>query len=243
MERSAYAEMAAIDEIHWWYKARRKIIASLISREIHLRPDATIVEIGCGTGSNLSFLSRFGRLTGIEPDEVARTFAKARSQVPVIEGRLPDGLPINDQSAEMIVMLDVLEHIDDDLGALRAITQKLKPGGRLLLTVPALPSLWSAHDLEHHHKRRYTDRTLRAVVMDSGLELEKISYFNTLLLPLIAAVRGIKSLTGNSTPDTGLPATWLNKVLEAVFSLERFMIGRVPLPLGVSLVMIARARS
>lgn len=243
MERSAYAEMAAIDEIHWWYKARRKIIASLISREIHLRPDATIVEIGCGTGSNLSFLSRFGRLTGIEPDEVARTFAKARSQVPVIEGRLPDGLPINDQSAEMIVMLDVLEHIDDDLGALRAIGQKLKPGGRLLLTVPALPSLWSAHDLEHHHKRRYTDQTLRAVVMDSGLELEKISYFNTLLLPLIAAVRGIKSLAGNSTPDTGLPATWLNKVLEAVFSLERFMIGRVPLPLGVSLVMIARARS
>lgn len=243
MERSAYAEMAAIDEIHWWYKARRKIIASLISREIHLRPDATIVEIGCGTGSNLSFLSRFGRLTGIEPDEVARTFAKARSQVPVIEGRLPDGLPINDQSAEMIVMLDVLEHIDDDLGALRAIGQKLKPGGRLLLTVPALPSLWSAHDLEHHHKRRYTDQTLRAVLIESGLELERISYFNTLLLPLIAAVRGIKSLTGNSTPDTGLPATWLNKVLEAVFSLERFMIGRVPLPLGVSLVMIARARS
>jgi SAM-dependent methyltransferase len=241
MERSAYAEMAAIDEVHWWYRARRKIIASLISREIHLRPDASIVEIGCGTGSNLSFLSAFGSLTGIEPDEGARTFAKARSNVPVIEGRLPNGLPIDPQSADMIVMLDVLEHIDDDLGALQAIAQKLKPGARLLVTVPALPSLWSAHDLEHHHKRRYTANALRDVVSQSGLAVEKISYFNTLLLPLIAAVRAIKSLTGSKTSDTGVPSSWLNKTLETIFGLERFAIGRVPFPLGVSLILIARA--
>jgi SAM-dependent methyltransferase len=243
MEQSAFAEMARTDEVHWWFKARRKIIASVITRELHLKADADIVEVGCGTGSNLSFLSAFGHLIGIEPDAGARAFCKGRSSVPVIEGYLPNGLPIDNQSADMIVMLDVLEHIDDDLAALLAIKQKLKPGARLLVTVPALPLLWSAHDQEHHHKRRYTARTLRAVVSESGLELEKLCYFNTLLLPMIAAVRGLKALTGNKNVDTGVPSRWLNTTLEAIFGLERYLVGRVPMPIGVSLMMIARAKS
>jgi SAM-dependent methyltransferase len=242
MEQSAFAEMARTDEVHWWFKARRKIISSVITRDLHLKADANIVEVGCGTGSNLSFLSTFGHLIGIEPDAGARAFCEGRSSVPVVEGYLPNGLPIDDQSADMIVMLDVLEHIDDDLAALLAIKRKLKPGARLLVTVPALPLLWSAHDQEHHHKRRYTARTLRAVVNQSGLELEKICYFNTLLLPMIAAVRGLKALTGNKSVDTGVPSNWLNATLESIFGLERYLVGRVPMPVGVSLMMIARAK-
>jgi SAM-dependent methyltransferase len=159
----------------------------------------------------------------------------------VLEGYLPHDLPIADCGADMIVMLDVLEHIDDDLAALKAVSGKLKPGARLLVTVPALPALWSVHDEEHHHKRRYTAQTLRDVVAKSGLELEKISYFNTLLLPLIAGLRGLKALTGNTKPDTGVPPSWLNATLEAIFGFERHLIGRLPMPLGVSLFMVARA--
>jgi SAM-dependent methyltransferase len=166
----------------------------------------------------------------------------SRASVPILEGYLPDGLPIENQSADMVVMLDVLEHIDDDLGALKAVSRKLKSGARLLVTVPALPFLWSVHDQEHHHKRRYTAQTLRAVVEQSGLELEKISYFNTLLFPLIAGVRGLKAMTGNTQPDTGVPAPWLNSILTTIFGLERFLVGRFPLPIGVSLMMVARAK-
>jgi SAM-dependent methyltransferase len=243
MEQSAFAEMARTDEVHWWFKARRRIIASVITRYLPLQSNARIFEVGCGTGSNLTFLSAFGQLTGIEPDQGARAFATARCTVPVIEGFLPDGLPIADKSADMIVMLDVLEHIDGDLAALKAIASKLKPGARLLVTVPALPGLWSHHDQEHHHKRRYTAKTLQHVITESGLELEKLSYFNTLLFPIIAGVRALKAAFGNSEPDTGVPSPWLNSTLAAIFGLERFLIGRIPMPIGVSLIMIARKKA
>jgi hypothetical protein len=102
--------------------------------------------------------------------------------------------------------------------------------------------MWSKHDVEHHHKRRYTMASLQAVVEKSGLELQKISYYNTLLLPLIAAIRGVKALLGNTEPDTGVPPRWLNAILEAIFGLEQFLIGRIPMPLGVSLIMVSRAK-
>jgi SAM-dependent methyltransferase len=177
MDRAAFAEMAATDETHWWFKARRAILEEVILRLIKPCQNAQIVEIGCGTGSNLQFLTRFGQLTGIEPDDEARAFAAARSSATVVAGFLPAGLPVADGSADMAAMLDVLEHIDDDLSALKAVATKLKPGAALLITVPAFPFLWSAHDVLHHHKRRYTAKTLRQVIVASGLVPEKVSYF------------------------------------------------------------------
>ena len=241
MERSAYTEMAAIDENHWWYRARRRIVAEMITQHIAKRPNLAIAEIGCGTGSNLPVLVRFGQVTAVEPDADARVFAAARSDATVLEGRLPDGLPLAENSLDLAVMLDVLEHVDDDVAALKAVAKKLKPDASFLLTVPALPSLWSPHDEEHHHKRRYTAQTLRAAIESAGLRVEMMSYFNTLLLPMIAGIRWIKNLTGSKEVDTGMPSNWLNKVLEAIFAFERHLIGRLPLPLGVSLVVIVKA--
>jgi SAM-dependent methyltransferase len=241
MERSAYAEMAAIDEGHWWYRARRAIVGDVISKHIVLPKDACIVEIGCGTGSNLLVLARFGTLTAIEPDSIARTYAATRSSATILEGRLPADLPIPAQSQDLAVMLDVLEHVDDDVAALKAVAAKLKPGARFLLTVPAVPSLWSPHDAEHHHKRRYTKATLLAAIEAAGLKVELISFFNTLLFPLIAGVRWMKNLTGSKAVDTGMPAPWLNRLLESIFSFETRLIGNVPMPIGVSLIVILSA--
>jgi SAM-dependent methyltransferase len=240
MERSAYTEMAAIDENHWWYRARRRIVAEMITQHIATRPNLTIAEIGCGTGSNLPVLARFGQLTAVEPDADARAYAATRADATVLEGRLPDGLPLAENSLDLAVMLDVLEHVDDDVAALKAVATKLKPGASFLLTVPAMPSLWSPHDEEHHHKRRYTAQTLRAAMEAAGLKIELMSYFNTLLLPMIAGVRWMKNLTGSKEVDTGMPSSWLNKLLEAIFAFERHLIGRLPMPLGVSLVVIVK---
>jgi SAM-dependent methyltransferase len=238
MERSAYAEMAAIDEGHWWYRARRRIVSDVITRFIAPPPDAQIAEIGCGTGSNLPVLEKFGTLTGVEPDAPAREYAAKRSNAIVVEGRLPTGLPLADASLDLAVMLDVLEHVDDDVAALKAVATKLKPNARFLLTVPALPILWSPHDEEHHHKRRYTAASLREVMVKAGLKIEMMSYFNTLLFPMIAGVRWIKNLTGDKSVDTGMPPPWLNASLESIFAFERGLIGRFPMPIGVSLVVV-----
>jgi SAM-dependent methyltransferase len=242
MERSAYAEMAAIDEGHWWYRARRTVVGAVITRFVTLPDRAKIVEIGCGTGSNLPVLTRFGDVTAIEPDAIARKFAATRSDAVVVEGRLPNQLPIDDASQDLAVMLDVLEHVDDDVGALKAVAAKLAPNARFLLTVPAVPSLWSPHDEEHHHKRRYTKANLTEVIEKAGLQVEMISYFNTLLFPLIATVRWSKNLLGSKAVDTGMPAQWLNALLEGIFGLERAMVGRWPMPIGVSLIVIVKAR-
>jgi SAM-dependent methyltransferase len=241
MERSAYAEMAAIDEGHWWYRARRRIVAQVITHYVKPTKSFNIAEIGCGTGSNLPMLQQFGHLTAVEPDVEARLFAAKRSRAMIVQGRLPHELPLIDSSLDLAVMLDVLEHVDDDVGALKAVAAKLKPGGRFLLTVPALPALWSPHDAEHHHKRRYTAKSLRLVMEQAGLKIEMMSYFNTLLFPLIAGVRWMKNLTGNKSLDTGMPSPWLNKVLEGIFAFERKLIGRLPMPIGVSLVVVVSA--
>jgi SAM-dependent methyltransferase len=241
MERSAYAEMAAIDEGHWWYRARRRIVAQMIIRYVKPVKGANIAEIGCGTGSNLPMLELFGHVTAVEPDAQARLFAAKRSKAIVVQGKLPSDLPLIDKSLDLAVMLDVLEHVNDDVAALKAVAAKLKPDGRFLLTVPALPALWSPHDEEHHHKRRYTAKTLRDVMAKAGLKIEMMSYFNTLLFPLIAGVRWMKNLTGSKAVDTGMPSTFTNKALEGIFAFERKFIGRLPMPVGVSLIVVARA--
>jgi SAM-dependent methyltransferase len=238
MERAAYAEMAAIDDAHWWYRARRTIVEEVIARSAPPSGTGPVVEIGCGTGANLSALARFGHLLAVEPDAEARAHAARRSGVTVLEGRLPHALPADVRGAGLLVMLDVLEHVEDDTAALKAVAECLSGDARLVLTVPALPALWSRHDEEHHHHRRYTAATLRAVVERAGLKVEMMSYFNTLLFPLIAGVRWIKTLTGSREMDTGLPAPWLNRVLERIFAFERHLLGRVPMPFGVSLVCV-----
>jgi hypothetical protein len=136
----------------------------------------------------------------------------------------------------------VIEHIDEDVAGMRALAGKMKPGARMVITVPAFPWMWSAHDVVNHHKRRYTRRTLRALVDDAGLELEMMSWFNSLLFPLAAAARLAGRLTGKEDSDDKLPPAPVNRTFEWIFGLERYALGRLPFPPGVSLVAIASAR-
>jgi SAM-dependent methyltransferase len=239
MERAVFDRMAELDNDHWWFLARRRILKRLIERVVRPPKKARILEVGCGTGHNLSMLKAFGRVEASELDRCARALANKRHRG-VKEARLPDLSMFERNVYDLVALLDVLEHVPDDLAALRAIHRRLKPGGALLLTVPANPWMWSAHDAAHHHFRRYTKKQLRELFLRAGLEVQLLSYFNSLLFPLVAGARIVGKVTRKKSADDRLPSAPVNAVLNTVFGLEAGMIGRVPMPFGVSLVAVVR---
>ena len=241
MERIVYDRMAELDERHWWYRARRRILETLIARKIRLPQDARILEIGCGTGHNLEMLRRFGRVDGIEIDPAARAVAAKRLGHAIGDAPLPDLTGVRERAYDLVAVLDVIEHVDEDVASLRSIGKRLKPGGKILITVPAFPWMWSAHDEVNHHKRRYTRASLRKAIEEAGLRVEMLSWFNSLLFPLAAAARLAGRVTGKQDSDDKLPPKPVNSLFEAVFGLERYALGRLPLPPGVSLVAIVSA--
>jgi SAM-dependent methyltransferase len=242
MERVVYRQMAELDERHWWYRARRRIIADLIRREARLPTDAQILEIGCGTGHNLAMLSGFGHVEGLELDDEARALSEKRLGRTVMSAPLPELAGVPDRHYDLIGAFDVIEHIDDDRAAIASIATKLKPGATFMMTVPAHQWMWSAHDTVNHHKRRYSKRALRQLIGASPLQLKRIGYFNSLLFPLAVAERAASKLRGKEDADVKLPPVPLNTALEKVFGIERYLVGRLPLPPGLSLFAVASAR-
>jgi SAM-dependent methyltransferase len=240
MERKVYDQMAELDSRHWWFTARHRILDGIIERIVKPPRDARILELGAGTGHNLAMLSRFGSVEASELDPGARKLASERLGRPVVEAALPDLSMFSAATYDLIALLDVLEHVPDDRSSLIAIKERLKPGGTLLLTVPINPWMWSAHDVAHHHHRRYRKREIRKLAEDAGYEIELLSPFNSLLFPPIAAVRLIGKLTGKDDSDDAMPSPAVNKALDLIFGLERELVGRLPLPFGVSLVAVLR---
>lgn len=240
MDRGVFDRMAEQDESHWWYTARRAILADAIERIVRPPADARILEVGCGTGHNLAMLGRFGRVDALELDEPARERAAERLGRAVGDAPLPTLPGVERDAYDLVALLDVLEHVDDDAGALDGVRECLKPGAALLLTVPANPWMWTVHDEHHHHHRRYTAAALDAVIRFAGLRVETLTHFNTLLFPPIAAARALGRLRGQESSDDRMPGARVNGVLERVFGWERHLVGRVPLPVGVSLLAVAR---
>ena len=242
MERVVYQQMAELDDRHWWYRARRRILAELIRREAKLASGARILEIGCGTGHNLAMLAGFGHVEGLELDAEARAISEKRLGRKVMSSPLPELSEVPDRHYDLIGAFDVIEHIEDDRAALASIAAKLKPGGRFVMTVPAHQWMWSAHDAVNHHKRRYSKAGLKALISGSPMKLDKVGYFNSLLFPLAVAQRAASKLRGREDADVKLPPAPLNVALEKIFEAERYLVGRLPLPPGLSLFAVASAR-
>jgi SAM-dependent methyltransferase len=240
MTPAAYVEMAETESHHWWFAGRRDIVANEI-RRLDLPPGARILEVGCGTGGNLDMLSRFGSVSALEMNEMACEIARSRwgNRFDIRAGSCPDRMPAYEHKFDLICLLDVLEHIEDDIGTLDALKGLLNEGGHVLVTVPAYRWLWSPHDEFLHHKRRYTIHELKRKSAVAGLVVQRSSYFNTLLFPLAAAVR-VKDrlLSRRIGSGSAIPVEPLNGLLWRAFSAERHLLDKARLPFGLSLFAV-----
>jgi SAM-dependent methyltransferase len=202
-----------------------------------------VLDAGCGSGRNMVELARHGTVTGIELSQTSVELARARKIGEVLEGSVLE-MPFEDASFELSVSLDVIEHLEDDVGALRELRRVTAPGGALLVTVPAYQWLWSGHDELNHHHRRYNRATLRAAAEQAGWQLERTTHFNSLLLPAAIVLRALDRLNRRATEsslDLWVPPEPLNRLLELPLSLESFAIGRGGhIPAGLSLLAVFR---
>jgi SAM-dependent methyltransferase len=243
MDKALFDEMARIEDRHWWFTGRRRIIADTL-KGFALPIGAAICEIGCGTGGNLPMLAKFGTVTGIEGEALARGYAQQRDVATIIAGTLPDDIPLPDHSQDVILLLDVLEHLGDDGAALTTVRRKLRSDGAVVIAVPALALLWSEHDVRHGHLRRY-DRTLLAEALRAGgLRQERASYFNFFLFPAMAALRIASRATGGGVSTAralAVPPAPVNAALRQLLIAESALIRHFSLPVGGSLLSVARA--
>jgi SAM-dependent methyltransferase len=188
-------------------------------------------------------LARRGTVTGVELSDVSVGLARERGCGEVIAGSVLD-MPFPSDSFDLAVTLDVIEHLEDDLGALQEMRRVVAPGGALLVTVPAYPWLWSGHDVINHHHRRYTRRSLQRVAERAGWAQMRTTYFNSLLLPVAIVLRVLDRFnqkTTESSLDLWVPPQPFNWLLERPLALESAVIGHGGrIPAGLSLLAVFR---
>ena len=226
------------DRLHWWFRGRLAVLLAVLRRALPPRR-VRLLELGCGSGNVLGALREFGEAVGMEANPDLAAAARAEG-LDVRAGRLPGDLVVPPGWADVVLFLDVLEHLDDERAALETARRALGEGGLLVVTVPAYQWLWGVHDVVLGHRRRYTAQGLRRVVEQAGFNVLRVSYFNALLFPAVALTRAWKRLTGDATHDLRRPAPTLNRGLERVFALERHVVPRCALPFGVSVLLLAR---
>jgi SAM-dependent methyltransferase len=235
LETELFERFFEVEDRHWWFVGRRRIVLDQLAR---FGRRGRILDLGCGTGGVLTHLGALGDACGIDPSPEAAQYCHRRGLQMALGSGLE--LPYRDQSFDAVLALDVIEHVQDDIGLLREARRVLRPGGIAVLTVPALPWLWSSHDVVNHHFRRYMRGTLEKSVCGAGLEPMWTSYYNALLLPLAATRKVLHRMNGAGEHHLEVLPGPANTMLRSVLSAERPAIRRWQLPLGASLVCTAR---
>jgi SAM-dependent methyltransferase len=241
LEDWRYREQFELEDRHWWFRARRRVISSLLARAA-LPPSPRILDAGCGTGRNLLEFGKLGRATGVDVSPQAVEFCRGRGVEDVRQAAVED-LPFDALSFDVLLATDVIEHVDDDMAVLRELRRVAADDARLILTVPAYQWLWSTHDESVHHRRRYTAGRLRERVLATGWAPTVETYFFSTVLPPVALLRTVRTRTGRSgKSDLALPPRPVNRLLELTVRGEARLIERgLRLPAGVSVGMVCVA--
>ena len=242
MQQHTYSIMYQIEESHWWFIGRRRIITGFVEdicRQIgKLRP--RILDVGCGTGANLQMLSMFGVAEGVDVSAEALEFCRARGSARVRQGAA-ESLPFEDASFDLVTGLDVVEHLDDYLAGLTEMRRVLRPGGYALLFVPAFNFLWGVQDDISHHRRRYTRSELKHTIEQAGLTIDRATYANiTFFVPILLG-RLLMRVTGfRPASENNLTVGFLNGLLGRILGAEGSILRYTNLPFGVSAICVAR---
>jgi len=242
MKQHTYPIMFRIEQSHWWYAGRRKILTRFIEdicrRVTDRRP--RILDVGCGTGANLLMLSQFGDAEGVDVSEDALAFCRERGLENVKLGAAEE-LPYDDGTFDLVTALDVVEHLDDDLAGLREMRRVLRPGGRVLLFVPTFMFLWGLQDDVSNHRRRYRMPELQRVLEQAGFEVERTTYANITFFMPILAMRKLMRVTGiKAESENNINVSALNGVLARLLGAESFVLRYTNIPFGVSGLCVAR---
>ena len=245
MEQDFAQRYGDFEQWHWWFLGRKRIVESVLDRDLKPGEARRILSVGCGPATGLEWLLPFaganGTVTGLDPEPAHA--APCPKGIEFIVGRMEDP-PLADKVFDVVLAMDVLEHLDDDLAGLQQAVRLLRPGGYLLITVPAFPFLWGGQDVVSQHRRRYTKATLRDLLQRAGLRGFTLTYFNTLLFPVAAAIRTVRRLQGHANRSRsdfeGSHPGLVNDALIRIFGAERSLINRIPMPVGVSLMATFR---
>jgi SAM-dependent methyltransferase len=243
METDYFERLYGLEELHWWHATRRRLVLDQISRRYGASERLRVLDVGCGTGRLLAELDRHGLAVGLDLSDEALRFCRERGHERVLKGDLLR-LPFPDGCFDVVTALDVLEHIEDHVGALRECARVLAPGGRMFIFVPAHRWLWSLQDEISHHVRRYTAPTLRSALQGAGLTVERLTYVNAFLLPVMMAGRLLLRVLlrfKQFDDENELHPGWSNGILSRVFGAEIRILRRGDLPIGASLLCVGRA--
>ena len=246
MDRSFYKTYFEVEKNHWWFRVRRNIIFSLL-KKYGISKEARIFDFGCGSGYTTGFLQKLGfDVSGADISEEAIEFGKSRGIKNLITASKEGELEFPEGSFDCVLTLDVLEHIKDDVGAIKSIEKSLKPGGIAIITVPAYMWLWGVQDEVSNHYRRYNMKNLLKVINESSnFKIIKKSYFNTFLFPAIAFMRLISKIFGlkERESDFDINNKFLNNLFYLIFNLESKFLKFINFPFGVSILLVLKKKA
>jgi SAM-dependent methyltransferase len=239
MGKNLYDLESQVETFHWWFVVRRRFLKSILS-SIHLPSKIVTLDIGCGVGSNLRTLLSAGlNVIGIDRSVYALSLARKKNKFLLINGDL-NNLPIRPKSVGLIIAADVLEHLDNDINGIHSLYHALENGGTLILTVPAFHFLWGIQDIVAGHKRRYTKQEILNKLRNAGFKILRSSYFNFFLFfPILLIRRTIHLLGLRIESENEINSPFVNFFLQAIFSLEPYILKYFSFPFGVSIFCIA----
>lgn len=252
MDAKMFELHAEMEDRHWWFQGRRRIVRRLAHQIVHPGVGRAVIDVGCGTGASVAEMSRDYHTVGIEPSEEAVTLARKRFPAhQFIHGFAPRDLGALAESADLFLFMDVLEHIPDEIALLSETVAVARPGAHFLITVPADPSLWSEHDITHRHYRRYVLESFAEIWRGLPVTQRLLSYYNSRLYPVVKLARTLSRKRGHSagagSTDLSLPPAPINRILTGMFAGEGDVLsqrlksdGGSAYPFGVSLIAILR---